>query len=179
MRLAHALALAAIFTAAASAVAMAQFTPSPNPAQASTGLNQQQPPCVRDFLVMRANTEKAAAALKAANDRKPPLSEICQLFNRYISAEMKMLKFMETNNVWCGIPPQAVQQVKTNHTQVTQFRKKVCDAAKAQASGGGGGPALPSLSDALGTTRVPDATTTTTKSGGGTFDTLTGNPLAR
>ncbi len=178
MRLAHVLALAAAFTAAAQAVATAQFTPSPNPAQMPPGAGSQ-PACMRDFIPIRENTEKAAAALKAAGPRKPPASEVCQLFNRFIAAETKMLKFMETNNVWCGIPPQAIEQVKANHVQVTQIRKKVCDVAKAQASGGGGPAPAPSLSDALGTTRVPNSTTTTTKSGGGTFDTLTGNPLAR
>lgn len=179
MRLAHVLALTAAFTVIAPAGAVAQFTPIPNSAQTPPGAGAgNQPACMRDFVAIRQNAEKAAAALKAANERKPPLSEACKLFNQFVSAELKMLKFMETNNVWCGIPPQAIQQVKTNHAQVLQVRKRVCDAAKAQASGGGPAP-LPSLSDALGTTRVPSATTTTTKSGGGAFDTLTGNPLAR
>lgn len=178
MRLAHVLALTAAFTAIAPAGAMAQFTPSPNPAQIPPGAGAgTQPACMRDFVAIKQNAEKAAAALKAANERKPPLSEACKLFNQFVSAELKMLKFMETNNVWCGIPPQAIQQVKANHTQVLQIRKRVCDAAKQQASGGGA-PPPPSLSDALGTSRVPSATTTT-KSGGGAFDTLTGNPLAR
>ncbi|MBI4276119.1 MAG: hypothetical protein HY659_15600 [Rhizobiales bacterium] len=176
MRLARTLVLAVAFAAATPAVAMAQFTPIPNAAQTPPG-GGGQPACAKDFLPIRENTEKAAAAIKVATEKKPPLAEVCKLFNAFMAAETKMLKFMETNNVWCGIPPQAIEQVKTNHAKVGQVRKKVCDAAK----GGGtaGAPPPPSLSDALGTTRVPDATTTTTKSGGGTFDTLTGNPLAR
>jgi hypothetical protein len=52
----------------------------------------------------------------------------------------------------------------------------VCDAA---ANGGAGArPAAPTLSDALGSTpTVPDATNT--KTGKGTYDTLTGNALSR
>jgi hypothetical protein len=132
---------------------------------------------MRDFVPLRETTEKAAAALKAAGARKAPMSEACELFNKFIASEAKMLKFMETNNVWCGIPLTAISQVKNNHIQISKVRKQVCDAAKGGVAAGA--PPPPSLSDALGTTRVPDATTTTTKSGGGAFDTLTGNPLAR
>jgi hypothetical protein len=70
---------------------------------------------------------------------------------------------------------EAVKQMEANHGRTVKLRDQICQIA---ARGGGGGPAAPSLSDALGTSRVPDASTTST--GRGTLDTLTGgNPLAR
>ena len=57
---------------------------------------------------------------------------------------------------------------------VAQVGKQVCDAA-AQ----GPRPAGPTLSDALGTTPMVPDSSTATKKGQGTFDTLTGSPLAR
>ena len=59
------------------------------------------------------------------------------------------------------------------HEHATQLAKQVCDVA----AQGGPRPAGPSLSDALGSATVPDASTT--KTGRGTFDTLTGNALAK
>lgn len=58
-----------------------------------------------------------------------------------------------------------------------QMQTKVCAAAQGQAQGGGGG--APSLTEALGASiSVPEATPTK-RSGGSTFDTLSGNVLAR
>jgi hypothetical protein len=161
----------------------AQPFPSPPPPGQLQSTFPAQPPgggqqeCLEKFVPLRAATEKAANAIKTATERgKPPAAEACKLLSNFYSAEAKMLKYMEANSFQCGIPPQAVTQVKANHAQLAKVRKGACDAAK----GGGGGPPLPpSLSDALGTTRVPDASTTRTGTGGGTFDTLTGNPLAR
>jgi hypothetical protein len=63
--------------------------------------------------------------------------------------------------------------MKTNHSQTLRVRGQVCAAAAAPPK-----PRGPSLSEALGTTTVPSASTTRT--GRGTFDTLTGgNPLER
>ena len=52
---------------------------------------------------------------------------------------------------------------------------RVCNAA---GPGPAGPPAPPSLSDALGTSRIPDASNIRTGKGG-TFDTLGGSPIAR
>ena len=61
-----------------------------------------------------------------------------------------------------------VTQLKTVHGTTEQTREKICTAPV-------GGPIAPSLSDALGTTRLP--TPKTTKIGSGTLDTLTGNAI--
>ena len=92
----------------------------------------------------------------------------------FLAAESKMLKGMEEQSAACGVPPDVIKQVKAGHGKASQVGKQVCDAA-AQASR----PAGPSLSDALGSTPMVPDSTTPTKKGQGTFDTLTGSPLAR
>jgi hypothetical protein len=66
------------------------------------------------------------------------------------------------------VPADAIKHVRGQHAKSTQIRKQVCSAGPAAAG--------PSLSDALGGPILPDEKP---KPGRGTFDTLTGSPLAR
>ena len=134
----------------------------------------QGPPCMRDFTPLREAAEKRAGALKTAIERKVDRSEFCKLFKDFAAAEGKVVKFMTDNQASCGIPPQAVSQVKSNHDRTVKTRDNVCAAA---AAGAGGPPPGPRLSDELGVRGIagPD----NTSPGRGTFDTLTGSPLAR
>ena len=120
------------------------------------------------FPTIRSQAEKDAAAIKAASDRKAAREEVCALFNKFMASEGKMVKFLETNQTACGVPPDAIKQVKTQHAKTVQIRKQVCSAGPA--------PQGPSLSDALGGPVIADEPP---KPGRGTFDTLTGSPLAR
>ena len=67
------------------------------------------------------------------------------------------------------MPDQAVAQAKTMHVNTIKFRDTVCAE--------GPKPKAPTLSDAIGTPSVD--TGQNTRTGRGTFDTLTGNPLAK
>ena len=82
------------------------------------------------------------------------------------------MKFLETNQRVCGVPPQAVKAAKTNHSKTMEIRNKVCSAGPA------GPPPGPTLSDALGGPIIADDTAAK-QPGRGTFDTLTGNVLSR
>jgi hypothetical protein len=159
MKLGRAVPLAVMLLLAGIAGAAAQFQ------------QQQQPPCFNEFMPLRNDAEKHGKAIEAASKRKAPREQVCVLFKRFAAAEEKYVKYAETNATWCGIPAEAVKQMKANHTQTLKIRQRVC-AVAAPAK-----PRGPSLSDALGTTRVPDASSTRT--GRGTFDTLTGHPLNR
>lgn len=139
------------------------------PSAVATAAAQQEAPCVRDFGVLRDDAGKKAAAIRAANERKAPAQEACQLFNAFSAAEAKMMKYAVDNAVWCGIPPQVVASIKQAHAKTTEIRTRVCQAAAAPPR-----PAGPSLSDALS---APIADSKNIKTGGGTFDTLTGTPL--
>jgi hypothetical protein len=131
---------------------------------------QGEPPCFNEFVPLRTEAEKRGQAIQAAGKRKAPPEEVCGLFKRYFDAEAKMIKYVVTNATWCGIPGEAVKQMQANHAQTLKIRDRVCSARTQR-------PRAPSLGDALGTLSVPDADTTRT--GHGTYDTLTGNPLRR
>ena len=143
-----------------------QSQPSPQQSQPSA---QQAPPCVQEFFRLRDDAEKKASAIKAASERKAPPKEACQLFGALMTAQSKMLKFANENGTWCGIPPQIAEQIKVAEAKISEIRTKVCQAAAAPPR-----PQGPSLSDAL-SSPIPDSNNT--KTGRGTFDTLTGNPL--
>jgi hypothetical protein len=152
-----ALSLAPLFAGAAHA----QLQPAPM---------QQEPPCAQEFFKLRADADKKALAIKAANERKAPPREACHLFGAFLTAQSKMLKYATDNSVWCGIPPQVVESIKQSVTKISEIRTKVCQVAASPQQTG------PSLSDAL-TSPVPN--TSNIKTGRGTFDTLTGSPIGK
>jgi hypothetical protein len=137
----------------------------------------QEPPCFKEFMSLRQEAQKKANLINAARDRKPPPTreEMCQTVKTFAAAEAKVIKFVTDNQASCGIPDEAITQMKTGQAQTTKFRTAVCS---------GGGPAAkaapppgPRLSDELGVRNIPGPSTSS--SGRGVFDTLTGNPLAR
>ena len=163
-----------------SGPAMAQgFTPAPSqgfgpPPQAAPrgpspfDAQPGEPPCYKEFSALRGETEKRGKAIQAASQRKVQPQEACKLFNSLMAAEVKMIKFTEENSKSCGIPPNVTTQLKEGHGKVKAIRDRVCQAAAQPAR-----PAGPSLSDALGTSQLPDTSNIKTGRGGGTFDTLT------
>ncbi|UGY05417.1 hypothetical protein [Bradyrhizobium quebecense] len=133
--------------------------------------------CMKDFVPLREEAEKRGKAIKAASDRHASPQEACKLIGNYSQAEVKMIKYVDTNASKCGIPPQISNQLKDGHKNTEALLKKVCNVAE-QAAAQPRGPAGPSLSDVLGSSAsLPEATPT--KKGGSTFDTLNGNVLTR
>ncbi len=123
------------------------------------------------FLKLRADAQQKASLVKAASEHKGDRKGMCDAITRFSVAEEAALKFLENNTVWCGIPQQVVADAKQNHEKTVKFRTMVCAAGPAK-------PRPPTLSDAISTPAVD--TSKNTKTGkGGTFDTLTGNPLAK
>ena len=94
---------------------------------------------------------------------------MCGAVTRFVEQETKVVKFLADNQTACGVPPQAVASAKASHEKTVEFRDKVCAEAPQ--------PKAPTLSDALGTPTLDTAKNT--KTGRGTLDSLTGNPLAR
>lgn len=135
--------------------------------------NAAQQACIRDFTVYREEVEKRAMAAKAGSEKKVTREEMCALVSAYSTAEVKWIKFSVDNMAKCGIPKGAVDQIKGAHSHTAEIRKRIC-AAGPQA----GAPSAPSLSDALGTTRLPTPEAEKPKAGG-MLDTLTGNALTR
>jgi hypothetical protein len=130
---------------------------------------------MKGFVPLREEAEKRGKLIKAASDRHASPDEACKLIGNYGQAELKMIKYVETNSAKCGIPPQITDQLKTGHKNTEAMQKKVCAAAQQVQTRG---PAGPSLSEVLGSSAaLPEATPT--RKGGSTFDTLNGNVLAR
>jgi hypothetical protein len=131
---------------------------------------QQPPPCVAEFMRLRGLVEKEGMAAKAAHDKNASREEMCKIITVFTTAEDKMVKYAEANATTCGIPADAIKQMKGNHGHTATVQKQICAAGPAP-----GGPPPPTLSDALGTN-----TSAPTASGNkGQFETLTGNALTR
>jgi hypothetical protein len=156
MKLCAAVTLTGLALIAGSRVAMAQVPP---PVQCNA------------FPQMRADAQQKAAAVRAAIQKHVERKEVCALVQRFYTAEAAILKFLEDNKTWCGIPEQAITQAKAGHENTLKFRTAACTEAPAAK------PRPPSLSDAIGTPSVDSATNT--KTGRGTLDSLNGNPLAK
>jgi hypothetical protein len=130
---------------------------------------------MKKFMPLREEAEKRGKLIKAAGERKAPPDEACKLIGNFGQAEIKMIKFVETNAARCGIPPQVADQMKTGHKNTENMQKKVCAVAQQAQQRG---PTGPSLSEVLGSSAAaPEATAV--KKGGSTFDTLNGNVLTR
>ena len=131
--------------------------------------------CMKGFLPLREEAEKRGKLIKAASERHAPPAEACKLIGNFAQVEVKMIKYIEAHTATCGIPPQILDQLKNGHKGTEGMQQKVCGVAEQMQKQA---PAGPSLSDVLGSaTALPEVATT--KKGGGTFDTLSGNALAR
>lgn len=151
-----------------------QAAPPPMTPGAMPQQQQQMPPCFNEFLPLREEAQKRAQVIRTATEKKIRMTqpEACAAFKALTAAEAKVVKFVSEKYASCGIPAEAVTQLKANSQRTAKMRDQICNAARPM------GPAAPSLSDALSNSRVPDASSTST--GRGTLDTLTGgNPLAR
>ena len=132
-----------------------------------------EPACMPEFIKLREDFEKKGRAAKAVMEHKPSREEACKQIMTVYAAEAKWVKFTEANVAGCGIPRGVADQLKAMHEHTEQIRKNICAPGPAAA-----GPSAPSLSDALGTSRLP-MPETTKSSGGSTLDTLSGNVLQK
>ncbi len=131
--------------------------------------------CMKGFIPLREDAEKKGKMIKAASDRHAPPDEACKIIGNYSAAEVKMLKYVETNATKCGIPSSVGDQMRAGHKNTEGLEKKVCGIAEQVKTRG---PAGPSLSEVLGSANAaPEATAS--RKGGSTFDTLNGNVLQR
>lgn len=132
---------------------------------------QSAPPQCNAFPQLRNDAQEKAMAVRNAIQHKAERKEVCTLVQRFYAAEATVVKFLEENKSWCGIPEQAISTAKQNHERTLKFRTAACsDAPEAK-------PRPPSLSDAIGSPAVDSGDNT--KTGRGTLDSLNGNPLAK
>lgn len=127
-----------------------------------------QPPsqCLA-FTKLRDDASEKANTVQAIGKKHGDRAAMCAAVTRFYDAEQKVVAFLEANKVTCNVPDQAVGQAKVIHANTLKFKDTVCAE--------GPKPKIPTLSDAISTT--PLDTPKNTKTGPGTFNTLTGNPL--
>lgn len=155
---------------------------APPVAGGAFGAPQGGPPpgaedCMKEFMPLRKEAERRGKLIKAASDRHAPAAEACKLIGSFSQAEVKMIKYVHTNQQKCGIPAQVSDQLKDGHKNTEKMLKQVCNVAHQQATQPRG-PAGPSLADVLGSS-ASASEPTRSKKGGSTFDTLSGNVLTR
>jgi hypothetical protein len=132
------------------------------------------PPCFEETAPMRDDFQKKGMALKAVIDsKKNDRKELCNAFRGLVTSEAKYVKFVRENAQRCSIPDNLIKDMRDNHGKHTTITNRVCNAAA-----GPSAPPPPSLSDALGTSRIPDSSNVKTGKGG-TFDTLGGSAITR
>jgi hypothetical protein len=135
---------------------------------ASAQATQSPSPC-DGFMPLRNDAQQKGAAIAAAEKRHAEPKELCSLVSRFSIAEEKAVKFLDANKTWCGVPEAAIVSAKASHEKTLKFRDMVCNPSAQRRA--------PTLSDALGEPALDTAKNTKTNTG--TFNTLTGNPLAK
>jgi hypothetical protein len=136
---------------------------------------QEVPPCFKDFIPLREEMEKRFEAVKTMMEKRPSASEACSALTRFTQAEVALLKFVEKNSPTCSFPPGMLDNIKASNAKSEGYKKQACTVA-AQQQQRPARAAEPTLSDAFG---GPALNKDTTRTGRGTFDSLSGNPLAR
>ncbi len=121
-----------------------------------------------NFMKLKEEADVKGHAIQDVS-KKHDRKLMCGAVTRFVEIETKVVKFLVDNKTTCGVPDQAVANAKASHEKTIQFREQVC-AEQPQ-------PKAPTLSDAIGTPTLD--TRKNTKTGKGTLDTLTGNPLAQ
>lgn len=123
------------------------------------------------FIKLSAEAKARADLIKAGGQKHIDRKAMCGLVKTFYEAESNVVKFLVDNKTLCGVPEEAIKTSKANHEQSAKFRDNVCSE----------GPSVkkPTLSDAIGTPTLDTEKNTKTGKNGGTFNTLTGNPLGR
>ena len=150
----------------AAALVPLVMTAASGAASAQTG-----PAQCGNFIKLRDGAQQKAAAVRDAAQHKAERKVVCTLVQNFYAAEAAVVKFLEDNKTWCGIPEQAIKSGKAGHEQTAKFRDAVCNEAAVPK------PHVPTLSDAIAQPSVDTGANTST--GRGTLDSLSGNPLAK
>jgi hypothetical protein len=122
-----------------------------------------------NFVKLKDEAEKKALVMQSIGKNHGDRKSMCDAVTHFTAAETVVVKFLVDNKTTCNVPDQAIAAAKTNHDHTVKFRDTICAEAPQ--------PKPPTLSDALGAPMLDTAKNT--KTGRGTFDTLTGNPLAK
>ncbi len=131
--------------------------------------------CAEEIAPLSSDAQAKSQLVKnTVETKKGDRDALCKVFKTFSAAEAKLVKFVQEHGARCGFPADVIKGAKTNHGKTQTITNRICNAA----AGPGAAPPPPSLSDALGTSKIPDSSNVKTGKGG-TFDTLGGSAIAR
>jgi hypothetical protein len=96
--------------------------------------------CMTEFAPLREEAEQRGKLIRIASERHAPPDEACKLIGNFGQAEIKMIKYVQTNASRCGIPTQISDQLMSGHRNTESMQKKVCAVAQQQQLRGPSGP---------------------------------------
>ena len=94
---------------------------SASPVPASGG---QSEACKNGFTPLRDEVEQTGKLIKVAGARHAPPVEACKLIGAYSQAEIKMIKYVETNAQQCGIQPLFVEELEKATRQQRRWKRR-------------------------------------------------------
>jgi hypothetical protein len=137
------------------------------------GGSAEQQACGQEFVRLKGEVEKKGLVAKAVNEKKGTREDMCGAISGIHTAQTAWVKWAQDNSKKCGIPPDIIKTLKLGQTNLAKVRSNVCSGGPATAAA----PATPSLSEALGTARIPPNSVATEKKRGGVLDTMTGTAI--
>lgn len=81
--------------------------------------------------------------INAFGKKRPTAKVACGTFGELVSAEAKMLKWMDDNKDWCQLPEAFIEDFRKGTQQGLKARGQICTAAKREAAGAGAAPRGP------------------------------------
>jgi hypothetical protein len=82
--------------------------------------------CHKGFAKLRDEAERRGRLVKAASDRRAPREEACEVIGNFSQAELKMVRYVDTNSARCGIPQHAAARLKAGHVKTEEMRRRLC-----------------------------------------------------
>ena len=65
--------------------------------------------------------------MQAAINAKVERKQVCALMTTFVASEGTVVKFLEDNKTWCGVPDQAITVSKANHEKSVKFKTMACN----------------------------------------------------
>ena len=122
----------------------------------ATQAQAQASNCQEDFQKNMAPRQALINRINGFRTKRPTAGQACSTLGQLVSADTRMISWMNENKDWCQIPDQLVEQLKESSGQAVRSRAQACTAAKSQQGqiararaaqqraadqGGGGAPA--------------------------------------
>jgi len=82
--------------------------------------------CQKGFARLRDEAERRGRLVKAASDRKAPREEACDVIGSFSQAELKMVRYVDTNSARCGIPQHVAARLRAGHVKTEELRRRLC-----------------------------------------------------